>query len=156
MFMMADMALSVPNPLEAADTDGDGYFTLSALDDGVYRLEARRGGYETGARRNYVVQTDRTAQMLTLVLNEGARLSGTVKNESGEPIAGARVVASLDEGRWISASTPQREITYTDESGKYVLGHVGQGAPLPLRCDRRRLLPGLRHALPSGRGRRDP
>ncbi len=126
MFMMADMALSVPNPLEAADTDGEGYFTLSALDDGVYRLEARHGGYETGARRNYVVQTDRTARMLTLVLNEGAQLSGVVKNDAGEAIAGARVVASLDEGRWFSASTPQREITYTDENGKYVLDTLGK------------------------------
>ncbi len=121
MFIMANAALLPEMPLEEAKTDPDGYFTLSSLEDGVYRVVARRGGYASKHQDDIVVATDRSAAVMTLVLGDGARVYGKVTDEDGEPLANARVMAIRDEGRRFSMRAMQREVTTTDEEGKYVL-----------------------------------
>ncbi|MDJ0973134.1 MAG: carboxypeptidase regulatory-like domain-containing protein [Planctomycetota bacterium] len=121
MFRMVNMAMNLPSPREQTQTGDDGYFTLTSLEDGVYRLIARRSGYASEHEKDVVVQTDRSGKTLTLVLDEGSQLKGVVKDSVGRPIANARVIAIQESGRWMQMETPQREYTTTNEYGEYVL-----------------------------------
>ncbi len=79
-----------------AVTGGDGTFSLTGFRDGdVVTLRATREGF--AARTVSRIQTPLT-EPLTVELTPSARITGTVLEESGGPVAGARVVLTEDSG----------------------------------------------------------
>lgn len=129
MFSMAAEATSVPIPLDDVTSDDDGYFTFATLADGTYRLVARQGGYAAKHETDVMVNESRSANVLTIVLGEGTRVYGTVKNDEGKAIAGAQVVAFRDYGRRFNMRNAfEREVGLTDENGKYEIDTLQLGA----------------------------
>lgn len=125
---MAEQAASIPAPLRAATSDEEGYFTVSSLDDGIYSLLARHGGYATKMQNDVIVATERGADMLTIVLGDGATATGRVTDPDGKPIVGAQVIA-VAGGRGMSmARSMQREMSLTDERGMYTIDTLSSGS----------------------------
>ena len=115
-------------PQAEVQTDPDGWFTISTLDDGRYRLEARAEGYASEYRPDVLVRSARTAAPLTLVLGRSVTARGTVRDDGGKPIAGARVRALRSTGRRMSFSGQfEREETVTDGNGRYELTTLAYG-----------------------------
>jgi hypothetical protein len=80
-----------------AVTDRDGNFELTGLEPASYRLYARLVAYTPllSDTDNAVDNQYRVGESVTLVLTKGGVITGTVRNETGEPVEGARVRASL-------------------------------------------------------------
>ncbi len=128
MSSMTNQVTTFPSPVEAALADDGGWFVLTALDAGSYRLEARHGGYATRFQNDVVVSPSRAAHDLTIVLGEGATVRGTVRDAQGQPIADARVVAVRDMGRrFFGSSTLERDVAVTDASGQYAIDTLAIG-----------------------------
>ncbi len=128
IFNMVEQATSFPSPVEQVLTDDDGWFTLVSLKGGSYRLEARQGGYATRYETDVVVSEERPARDMTIVLGEGATVQGKVLDESGKPVAGARVVALKDMGRrFFGSSTIERDVALTAAGGSYTLDTLTLG-----------------------------
>lgn len=125
---MAEQAAAIPPPLRAATSDEAGYFTVSALDDGIYSLLARHAGYATEQQNDVIVAKDRGADMLTIVLGDGATATGRVLDPDNKPIVGAQVIA-VAGGRGMSmARSMQREMAITDERGMYTIDTLARGS----------------------------
>jgi len=78
-------------------TDRDGNFELTGLEPASYRLFARLVAY-TPLLSDFGSATEnqyRTGESVTLVLTKGGVITGTVRNETGEPVEGVRVRASI-------------------------------------------------------------
>lgn len=118
-----------PPAVASAETDAEGWFTLPSVPAGTYALEGRCPGYVSAGVRPLVVSALRPARHLTLVLGEGATLSGSVRDEHGGRISGAEVVALLDGGGRPggAGSAPIRESATSDPSGRYVLDTLQRG-----------------------------
>ncbi len=125
---MIKSATTFPEPLERVSSDDEGWFMLSTLDDGVYRMEVRHEGYATRYESDVVVAKDRPAKELRVILGEGATVRGSVRDERGQPVANARVVAIKDAGRRFGGGgTLERDIGFTDSGGKYAIDTLTQG-----------------------------
>ena len=124
---MAEQAATIPPPLRAATSDDEGYFTVSSLDDGIYSLLARHAGYATKSQSDVIVAKERGADMITIVLGDGATVSGRVLDADGKPIAGAQVMAVAGGRRMAMMRSMQREMAYTDDAGRYVIDTLSSG-----------------------------
>lgn len=124
---MAEQAAAIPPPLRAATSDDEGYFTVSSLDDGIYSLLARHAGFATKMQSDVIVAKDRGADMITIVLGDGAAVSGRVLDPDGKPIVGAQVMAVAGGRRMSMMRNLQREMTYTDDKGRYVIDTLTSG-----------------------------
>lgn len=124
---LAEQAASVPAPLQAATSDEDGYFTVSSLDDGMYTLLARHAGFATETEDDVIVAKDRGADMITIVLGDGASISGRVLGPDGKPIVGAQVMAVAGGRRMSMMRSLQREMTITDAQGRYTIDTLRMG-----------------------------
>ncbi|MEM1178121.1 MAG: carboxypeptidase-like regulatory domain-containing protein, partial [Acidobacteriota bacterium] len=71
--------------------DGRGHFTLTAPEPGAYRIRASADTYLPSRDHTFEVRDDLSAEPLTLVVREGARIAGRVLDVEGRPVAGARV-----------------------------------------------------------------
>lgn len=129
IFFFAEQASSASvAALSAMETDEEGYFAFSALEDGTYSLVARQSGFASKHANDVIVARERGAGVLTIVLGEGARMVGRVSNDEGSAIAGAQVVAVREQGRMMGGGNLlEREITITDESGRFVLDTLTRG-----------------------------
>ncbi len=123
---LAEQAAAIPPPLKAATSDAEGYFTFSAIDDGIYSLLARRAGYASKQEADVIVARARGAGTLTIVLGDGTRASGVVTDPDGKPVVGAQVMAVLG-GRRMMMRNLQREVAVTDERGAYVIDTLTRG-----------------------------
>jgi len=112
-------------------TDRDGNFELTGLEPASYRLFARLVAY-TPLLSDFGSATEnqyRTGESVTLVLTKGGVITGTVRNETGEPVEGVRVRAS------IIGDTRRLQIPYgllgteqvTDDRGVYRIYGLATG-----------------------------
>ena len=126
VFRIATETTRVPLPLERVTTDEAGIFTFATLQDGTYRLVARQGGYASKHQSDVLVNENRSAHELTVVLGPGATMQGVVKDGEGKPVADAQVIALRDFG--MRRFSIEREITTTDAQGRYALDTLQLGA----------------------------
>jgi len=117
---MAEQASTVPTALSQVQSDDEGYFAFSAVDDGTYSLVARLKGYASGHESDVIVAKARGAGVLTIVLGQGGVMTGKVTDAEGKPLADAQVIAIRDERRMMR-SLVQREVALTDEKGRYTI-----------------------------------
>ncbi|MCA8925499.1 MAG: carboxypeptidase regulatory-like domain-containing protein [Planctomycetes bacterium] len=110
-----------------AETDAEGRFTIEHLYPGVYRLEViREGSAPAGGEE---VEVTRGTVERELILPRGARLSGTVRDDRGQPLEGAGVFAILD-GDYLGSTRTDAEGRFEVESlppGSYRLFVRGDG-----------------------------
>lgn len=81
------------DPLAEAEVLSDGRFTVKDLSPGRYLLRVSAPGYATAFRTDVRVTLDERSGSVRVVLDPGAGWYGTVKDEDGRPVGGARLVA---------------------------------------------------------------
>ncbi|MCP4591172.1 MAG: carboxypeptidase regulatory-like domain-containing protein, partial [bacterium] len=79
---------------EAERTDVDGRFTIKGLDPGRFEVHAKADGYLHDNWQEVEVGGE-TPHDITISLEPGLRISGTIRDSEGEPIAGAKVLIDL-------------------------------------------------------------
>jgi len=86
-----DLANTITN------TDRDGRFELSGLQPVSYRVDAWLQGYAPRVRDHEDPQAGiyRAGDSVTLVLTKGGVITGTVTNQTGEPVVGVMVRAQI-------------------------------------------------------------
>ncbi len=72
------------------ETGPDGGFELSLLCKGAYSVKAEAPG-KAWAERQFVIAPDFNSAPLEIVLDQGGELSGWVRDEDGQPVAGATI-----------------------------------------------------------------
>lgn len=112
----ATVNLQLGNRSQQAVTGQDGRCTVSRAEPGEWRIIARAAG-AAAAFGKATVETGKTAR-IELDLGATVRLEGTVRDEAGTPVPGAK----------ISMSLPDPAFTVrTDASGNYVVQDVPPG-----------------------------
>jgi protocatechuate 3,4-dioxygenase beta subunit len=115
-------------------TDDAGRFQFDGLAPGKYWLAAQRRGY---SRQNFnqheeystaiAVGTGLHSEGLIFRLHRDASLSGTITDETNEPIRGAQVMlfkGGLEDGE---RTTRSRAQALADDQGRYHFGHLRPG-----------------------------
>jgi hypothetical protein len=102
-------------------TDNAGRFAFVDLPNRTLTLTASKPGFAKAS-----VDVARDAPDLVIALHKGAAISGTVVDETGEPIPDASVmVERADDGGAMS-----RTVAQTDEAGRYRIGGLAEGRVL--------------------------
>jgi protocatechuate 3,4-dioxygenase beta subunit len=128
LLAMVQEALTFPAPVDETKSDERGAFELASLAPGTYRLATRRAGYAMDVKTDLVVNPDRSAGLLTIVLGPPAVLRGKVVDEKDAPIAGATVLAVEDLGMaGMGRTTLRKDYAVTGPDGRYVLDTLVRG-----------------------------
>ncbi|MFW5966461.1 MAG: carboxypeptidase regulatory-like domain-containing protein, partial [Persicimonas sp.] len=117
-----------PRPYRTRDVgvleinDSGGRFAFDSLRPATYWFRAKSDRYADGTSERVEVRAERTTSGVTIRLGEAGRITGQVTDEeSGEPVAGARVQL-FEPGSPFSQNQ-----TRTDEEGRYELDGVPSG-----------------------------
>lgn len=117
------------DPGHAAITNSDGYYHITGLQVGAYRVQATASGYSMGELRH--VATGRNDVNFSLA--PGGLLNGIVQTEDGMPVAGARVAArrqapesDIIEVVFQKIMPPLAEVE-SDAQGRFVFQELGGG-----------------------------
>ena len=126
----AHVLLRSPQEERLAVTDGGGAFSFDRLPSGAYRLVIAKPGYLETAYGQLRPGTDTPGKQIVLrdrepvarvvvPLSQGGAISGTVRDDRGDPVYGAEVSVS----RWVTAYGVRHlegvEHARTDERGNY-------------------------------------
>jgi hypothetical protein len=110
-----------------AVTSSDGSFSLSGFREGeALTLRVEKKGFAVRTMQGLQVPVP---EPLTLVLTPAARITGTVVDESGNPLGGAKLLLSQDLGD-DSAQGPRRRLVSaaeTDREGRFELAGLAPG-----------------------------
>lgn len=93
----------------------DGSFTIDGLDPGDYQVEARDGDRKPA--RAAVTLPPRASAQVRLAMSEGALLSGTVRDSSGQPVPAFTVV--VFEGGTLGRGDVAATRTFVDREGAF-------------------------------------
>jgi len=125
--------------VRAVHSAADGSFTLRTLGPGPQRVRAVAAGRSPALSAVVELANRAELELEPLVLSAGARIAGTVHDESGRPQARAFVLASQ-----MSVATELERMAYdyalTDEQGRYEIAHLPAGEWIVLLADRPELL----------------
>ena len=114
-----------------AITDDEGRFTFSSLLEGRYDISAARPSFvtipfgSTKPRRTaspLVIEPGENAENVRLLLARGSVIAGTVRDDTGEPIAGLDVRVELRAGAGSTIATAR-----TDDQGTYRIFGLAAG-----------------------------
>lgn len=124
---------SADGPLMTTFSDARGYFSFATRPVGNYGISAGKPGYslsrterEPGGARTVTNRNkgNGTVVDVRLVLTRGSAITGTVLDEHGDPVVGARVsvlqLRAID-GRTVAAAVPGVASRETDDRGHYRL-----------------------------------
>jgi protocatechuate 3,4-dioxygenase beta subunit/5-hydroxyisourate hydrolase-like protein (transthyretin family) len=114
-------AVTPEAPPARARSDGEGRYRLEGLLPGLHEVSA--GGAGRQPARASVRLTAGDVRDLDLVLRPAVAVRGRVLTPAGDPVDGARVVASLGGPGGLAA----REGTHSTEDGTYQLETLGPG-----------------------------
>jgi len=110
-----------------AVSDAEGLFTLEQIPVGrPYIVVGEHDDFARSETGNIRVEDDVTTTDVVLTMGEGAVVSGSVKNDSGQPLAGVRV-EMYDTLRSALVRPEERrpwKITLTDDAGRFEFRHV--------------------------------
>ena len=80
-------------------TNESGRFQIRGIPDGAFQLWARADGFVPSPRRDVEVENGEELGSLSLVLEAGCTLYGTVQTGSGKPLAGIRISTAPDDSK---------------------------------------------------------
>jgi hypothetical protein len=116
-------------------TGEDGRFLFDGVALSKYRLSASKHGFVAQSYEQHdnfstaiAVGPGLVSEDLLFRLTPGAILSGTVTDESGEPVRQALIKLFRDQDADGIRSTRQQAMTNTDDRGSYEIANVGPGA----------------------------
>src|SRR5258707_6935952 len=122
------------DPGQKMTTAEDGRFAFMRLRQGKYWLIAERHGYMRQSFEEHeefssaiAVGPSLKSSDLIFRLRPDASISGTITDETGEPIRNAQVMLFHDAVEGGSRTIHQRGSTGTDDQGHYHFGHVIPG-----------------------------
>ncbi|MGE3166752.1 MAG: sigma-70 family RNA polymerase sigma factor [Planctomycetota bacterium] len=78
-------------------TDADGNFRIAGVEAGDYRLSARANGFASYRGETLSVEGDTVIGGVTIVLERGLAITGTVVDPTGNPVPGASVAATTSQ-----------------------------------------------------------
>ena len=115
-----------PQTVASTDSDALGAFELRKIPTGTVNVSASAEGYAPRSV-GYETLTGSDFREINIELMTAAKLSGTVTDNSGKPIAGAKVRATAlaIDGR--GYTSPDRNEAETDANGKFVVSDLPQG-----------------------------
>jgi protocatechuate 3,4-dioxygenase beta subunit len=116
-------------------TGEDGRFIFESVSPSKYRLSASKHGFVTQSYEQHdnfstaiAVGPGLVSEDLVFKLTPGAILSGTVTDESGEPVRQAQIKLFRDQDADGIRSTRQAAMTNTDDRGTFEIANIGPGA----------------------------
>ncbi len=114
---------------DATQSDEQGYFALTRLEDGSYTVVGRKRGLASDHENDIVIDRERGTGTLKLVLGTAGTAFGRVTDHENKPIAGAEVIATYDRGwRNMMSGNLEFEMARTDSNGEYSLETLALGA----------------------------
>ena len=129
LFERARQSSATLAALDATQTDEQGYFALTRLEDGSYTVVGRKRGLASDHENDIVIERERGTGSLTLVLGTAGTVFGRVTDHDNKPLAGAEVVATYDRGwRNMMSGNLEFEVARTDSNGEYSLETLALGA----------------------------
>jgi Carboxypeptidase regulatory-like domain len=112
-------------------TGEDGRFLFEGVSPSKYRLSASKHGFVTQSYEQHdnfstaiAVGPELVSEDLLFKLTPGAILSGTVTDESGEPVRQAQMKLFRDQDADGIRSTQQQAITNTDDRGAFEIANM--------------------------------
>lgn len=134
------------------ETGADGRFTRSGLRPGRYRLQTSAAGFVPAAEGVELAAGERRSD-LVLRLEAGASVAGTVIDDLGRPVAGARVAAyrKRAEAGMRAEMLSTQEAATTDAGGRFVLAGL-EGTVVALQCWAKGHTRSARTEVPVGTG----
>ncbi|MCE9635230.1 MAG: carboxypeptidase regulatory-like domain-containing protein [Planctomycetes bacterium] len=105
--------VSNPRPSRTAKTDAQGRAVVKGLMPGAYRAVASAAGHAATSRMNLQLVPGVTIETVRFVLGAAHSLDGSVLDEKGAPVAGARVIAARQLG-WLPSLDKVSADTATD------------------------------------------
>ena len=111
--------------LDQVLTAADGTFTFQSAAPGKYLALATKPGWQVRYSRPFTVEPGLSPPGLTLRLVEGRALRGVVKDEAGNPVAGAAVAALEVDPQNIFLVKSQK--TVTSREGRFSYASFGAG-----------------------------
>jgi hypothetical protein len=111
--------------LDQVVTAADGTFAFPAAAPGSYVLAARKTGWQVRFSSPVTVAAGAATLHVELRLIEARGLRGIVKNEAGNPIAGAEVAALELDGA--TTAFPKSQKTVTGADGRFAYSTFGHG-----------------------------
>ena len=113
------------SPLAQSGVADDGSFRIGDLPPGQYILRVGAPGYATTFRAGVTISADEHSTRVRLVLDEGAGYKGYVRDNKGQPLPDARVLAVLAPSQKITRV--DRVDARTDAHGYYELNTLIPG-----------------------------
>jgi hypothetical protein len=105
-----------------AKTDTDGSFMLKGLAEGHYEIEVSANGYLPNDRLEIALgRAETPADDITISLDAGLQVSGTIRDEHGNTLEGVRVLADR------SGPAPEGGRGTSDERGEFILSGFRSG-----------------------------
>jgi hypothetical protein len=125
----------------ASSIGADGGFSIDDLDAGAYTVLAI-GGFVPVTKAGVTVAAGQHVELGEITIDRGTSLDGTVVDEAGAIVAGARVIAgsglgSVDLGETLGVHLDAASAT-TDDHGHFHLAGVPAGATAVIADHRRR------------------
>lgn len=108
----------------AAKSDDQGKATIEPVHPGWVSVQAAAPGYASGSAFTTIGSSGATGQ-ITITLHKGYAVSGKVVDESGAPIAKAKVDAQT--GMWDFGGRKDDEVT-TDDKGQFTIAALAPGS----------------------------
>jgi hypothetical protein len=138
-FISVKEAQAVAGTVLNTTTDATGRFSLRSLQDGEYRVVARRAGHVDAIERvladsdpgRPVRIADGATESLQIELVRGGAITGTIVDTAGDPVQGVRVSAlqlRRENGRLVA--TKMGSERSTDDRGQYRVFGLATGAYL--------------------------
>lgn len=117
-------------------TDAEGRFAFKSLPDGKYNLSASHRGFvaasyeehDSGVSTAIVTGEDLVSTGLRLELLPQATIYGTVAEDSGDPVGGARVTLYRKDPYRGTGAIQRAAVTTADHKGNFELPHLSPGA----------------------------
>jgi hypothetical protein len=101
-------------------TDGAGAWSFPALPAGTFRFVARHDVHGPGSSAPLTLDGKNPRRDVTIRLEEGARIAGTVETRAGEPVASA-AVRVVQPGAGFGGPQATRQ-AFSDDKGRFELG----------------------------------
>ncbi|MCA8961304.1 MAG: carboxypeptidase regulatory-like domain-containing protein, partial [Planctomycetes bacterium] len=115
-------------------TDEEGRFTIDGIRGGDYQLEISAEGFQTLTVEPYRVGPQNRTEDIEWAVQPGARVVGTIVDDSGKPVADARLRATPSGAETQDPAPagrrrggPRGQSSRTDDDGSFILGGLEVG-----------------------------
>ncbi|HTF57649.1 MAG TPA: carboxypeptidase-like regulatory domain-containing protein [Planctomycetota bacterium] len=136
----ARVALALPDPTLAAQTDPDGRYAISGIPPGTHSVTASSERLRPQTRENLSFSVPGQTLVQDFTLPYGTNLAGSVVDETGGPVSRATVTITNEVAR----------VVRTDSQGRFEASGLGEG-PITVSVVARGFAPSWERSIAAGR-----